>query len=197
MLYFIPLKLRVNNLFIIHSFFKVFLMLILNNFRPNFNAVPLEKWDIFLEKNIQNSSIKFAFFVVDGELFMNAATTFGVRLKQDLLTTFIGITTGKNHFLYDVMEKTIQYILPSGILEKIKKFNYLIQFRESYKAKEKRLKVLTIDDLRFLFTMWMVILGILVIVLLIEISMNYLKNISKNYLGLILMLRSIKIQIIH
>lgn len=88
------------------------------------------------------------------------------------------------------MQKTVQRLLPAGILRHFKHYHDSLEYRK--KAKMKNLKVITIDDSRFLFTMWMATLGISLMILLLEMCTKICYKILKNILGLILMLSSMR-----
>jgi hypothetical protein len=164
-------------------------------FRPLLNRIKPDEWQNFLDENVGNASMRTAFFLMDGEQIEIPTLQRGVRLKQDLLTTYLGITSGKNHFLYDVMEKTVEKILPAGILQQSKSYELWMSYRKNYEAEEDPLKILTIDDLRFLFTIWMCSLGMAVILFLLEMLAKFCKfckKTSKMALGLVLLLMNLK-----
>jgi hypothetical protein len=134
--------------------------------------------------------MKSAFFITDDELTTSSLGN-GVRLKQDLLTSYLGISTGMNHFLFDIMEKTAQLSFTAGIFQHSRAFHIWVDHRDKIKSQEKNSKVIRIDDLKFLFTIWSCSMGISLIVLALEVILNLVRNTIGNFTAMILVLKNI------
>lgn len=146
----------------------------------------------FFYNTIRNASTKLAYLMLDEEIAMASEIELGFRLKQTLLTTFAGFTSGRNHFIYDLMEKTVRKILPSGIFKHKENYYIWMDYKSTYSEKEPNSKVIKINDLRFLFTMWMVTLGMSVVLLLVEFLVSFFDKIVQSFIGLILMLSNVR-----
>lgn len=128
-----------------------------------------------------------AFFIFDSELMVEKELAGRHhRLKQDLLTSFAGISSGVNHFIFEVMEKTVQYSLPAGLFQQSRKLYFWTVQLSSHKNPEEFSKVLTIGDLRFLFTIWMVTLVMSIILFIGEILRSYCEKAVEGVFALVL-----------
>lgn len=150
----------------------------------------------YVGEHIENASMKLAFFIVDTELVTTPIGSYGNRLKQDLLTSFVGMTPGLNHFLFDVMKKTVQYSLPAGIYQQSRKIHFWQEQRALWHfQKQKITKDLTVEDLRFLFVIWMVTLLISVILFIGQFFSKYCATIIKGLIGLVFILWSMSMEL--
>lgn len=90
------------------------------------------------------------------------------------------------------MEKTVSYVLSAGIYQHTRDYYFWMVRKENYKNEEKYPKVISIHDLKFLFTIWMVTLGMSTIIFIAEFLAKFIEKIIKSFIGLIFMLKSVK-----
>lgn len=146
----------------------------------------------FVKANIKDSSQKFAFFLLDYELITEPIGTSRHRLKQDLLTSFVGLTTGPNHFIFHLMEKTVQHAMPSGIYQHFKELDYWNIERKNWKFEAGNLKVIKVEDLKFLFVIWMVTLGISAGLFIGEILVKIGGKEFESLIGIFMMVKNLE-----
>jgi hypothetical protein len=121
------------------------------------------------------------------EIFSQTYTELGVsgiRLKEDFLTTFHSISTIRNHFLFDLVEKTLQNLLSSGIYQQ--NYNYAIwdRFRQVKEVEDSEPKVLSVEDLKFGFVVWICTCGVSILVFVLELIMKKFVRILIDFLAL-------------
>ncbi|CAG9809591.1 unnamed protein product [Chironomus riparius] len=130
-------------------------------------------------QNINDSSKKIAYFVPH-----TAATEYdfecksaGHQLDQILYSTHIGYAVYRNNFIYDLLQNVTQQLIPAGIPQHLAKLNQWIIFKSHKEIAYKSPSVLTIDDLRTGFLLWMVAccitIGVFVIINLNGVLMQY------------------------
>lgn len=97
-----------------------------------------------------------------------------------------------NSFLYPILNEVVDKLLTTGIAQHLYK-NYVktILFEEE----KKQLKVLTLSDLSFGFTLWGVACGISALAFLIEFSWVRFKKIARQIIGLIFFVTLLKMRL--
>lgn len=124
-----------------------FMQTIPNHQRPQLQQINASRLLQLLVQQLTNSSAKLAFFLLKNNKFT------GVRLKQEMVTSVVGLCMRSNIFLFWLAEDTIQHLNSGGIPQ------HLIAFYDFILGKPKPPdsngpKVLLIDDLSYGFIIW-------------------------------------------
>lgn len=143
-----------------------------------------EKYSI----QIRNSSAKLAFFLEDRVYFVlrHIYEKEGILLPQNFFTFHRGFALIQNHFIYPLIQEAVRRLSPSGIIRFLWEKVYLkIPIN-------KRPQVLTIDDLRFGFMVWLAAFGISSLVFVCEVTWvrtkNFVIKITRAIIGIVLFL---------
>jgi hypothetical protein len=142
---------------------------------------------------IKNESAKLAFFMTEN------AELKGILLKENLFTSTSGFITRRNSFLFHSVNEALQELISGGIPQHIYKF-YMEKFYPEIEEEAKEPQKLTIDDLRYGFTIWLASFPITVLAFFLEFFykhftvkiLNWIKREIKNLIGLSLMLKFFK-----
>lgn len=162
--------------------------------KPNLQFVAFDDFNSHLFENVQNSSLKTAFFAQDEIILTSQKGICGNRFKEDYYTLLGGMNHGRNYFLFDVMEKTVQRILPAGIYEHFKDMEFWRQRRKNaakYKKIERGDKLLKMKDLKFMIMIWLVTLGVASGVFVGEVLIKTSKKMLSNLIGLFFVLNGV------
>lgn len=131
------------------------------------------------------------------EIFSQTFTEYGlsgIRLSEDFLTTFHGISTVRNHFLFDLVEKTVQNSLAAGIYQQNFNFATWDRFRQVKEVEVNEPKVLSVHDLQFGFVVWIYTCWVSIIIFCFECLMVKSKNTLSDFIGLYLVVKNLKVQ---
>lgn len=138
--------------------------------------------------NKDNHTMKLAFFMPEDTLFdLNAQCKCRARvLSECLFTIQIGLSTYRNHFLFDILEKVMEKFIPMGIVQHLFEFYMWIHNRPDISDDSKRPQVFCVSDLSFGFILWLIACGISTAGYFLEIIMFKLKKRAKTLSGLVL-----------
>lgn len=144
--------------------------------------------DIFLE-TYQNSSEKVAFFADENNLIIlnDLCHCENLLLDQVLFRYPMGIEVKQNTHAFDILEETLQLIIPFGIPQhsvNIHKWKWLYKFD----PEQKQPQVFSLESLSFGFVLWLGACGMSFLWFLFEFLQLWLKKQSKILIGLILFL---------
>lgn len=147
------------------KFFKIF----------HFRATIILKSDKeiinFYKDNIRNASAKLAFFMQDTFFDILHSETDGIQgiyLKQKLFSYPIGIGTFKNNFMSQLIEETLQRMIPAGVPQYLFEHHRWLKFGRIHVETEIGPNVLSMDDLSFGFVLWAAVCGMSVVVFVAE-----------------------------
>ncbi|KAG5666175.1 hypothetical protein PVAND_017684 [Polypedilum vanderplanki] len=91
-------------------------------------------------------------------------------LKETFVTMPMMMTTLLNHYMFDVIDDAIYWLVQAGIPQYWYNYHEWYRFFRHYKVKNyKELESIILNDLSFGFTIWLVACGILILVFLIEL----------------------------
>ena len=129
-------------------------------------------------KHINNSSEKIAYFVPN-----TAATEYdfecrssGHQLDQTLYSTHIGYAVYRNNFIFDLLQNVTQQLIPAGIPQHLAKLYQWIIFKTHQEIVYKSPSVLTLEDLRTGFLLWIVACCITIVVFVFEAGGRIILN---------------------
>ena len=150
--------------------------------------IPDSKIEDFYRNNIKNSSAKLAFFMQDtffDSIHFSTNGIQGIYLKQKLFSYPIGFGAFKNHFMNELIEDTLQLMIPAGIPQYLFEHHKWLKFGRVHVNKKGGPNVLSIDDLSFGFVLWAVACGLAVIVFCAELFGLWLKLAIDRIIGLL------------
>lgn len=112
----------------------------------------------FYENHREDSSVELAFYADENNLLeMNMDCQCSNRILNEILATVqIGLAVDKNHFLFDLIEDTLQKIIPFGLVNHFIDLHKWILYRQDKDVSESEPKVLAIQDLSFGFVVWLI-----------------------------------------
>ncbi|CAG9807169.1 unnamed protein product [Chironomus riparius] len=85
----------------------------------------------FYKNNIKNSSARLAFFMQDtffDRIHFSTNGIQGINLKQKLFSYPIGFITYKNYFMNELIEDTLQLMIPAGIPQYLYEYHRWLKF---------------------------------------------------------------------
>jgi hypothetical protein len=140
----------------------------------------------------KNSSAKIAIFsdsdCIASKFCFNE--TF-ILLEQVLLTSQEGFLFGQNHFIFQLTDKIVGELLPSGILQHSRDYHWF--FAESKETPEELgPQVLRVTDLSFGFVLWLAACGISTAVFVVEWLIPRVKQFIRTSIGLIIFLKLLR-----
>jgi hypothetical protein len=109
----------------------------------------------------------------------------GISLNEKLFSYPIGLGTFKNHFMFPLMEDTMQLTIPAGIPQYLFEHHRWLKFGRIHVNRKLGPNVLSIDDLSFGFVLWAVACGLSAVVFCVEVIWRRLRIVLVNFLGLI------------
>lgn len=159
----------------------------------------IENFTDLYEQKINDSSAKLAFFMNDMlEIGISRETgVTGINLNEKLMVHSVSFVMEANNFIFELAEMVIERFIQAGITKYL--FEYQCFLEKATKVNEKTLKgpeVLSIDDLRFGFIIWLSACGVTLIVFMSEL-LTYLvkvegKKLMYKIFGLLCFLRLLK-----
>ncbi|KAL7024281.1 hypothetical protein ACKWTF_012972 [Chironomus riparius] len=141
----------------------------------------------FYKNNIKNSSARLAFFMQDtffDRIHFSTNGIQGIDLKQKLFSYPIGFITYKNYFMNELIEDTLQLMIPAGIPQYLYEYHRWLKFGRVHVDRKVGPKVLSIDDLSFGFVLWAVACGLSAIVFCVELFGLWLRFAIDRIIGL-------------
>ncbi|CAG9808659.1 unnamed protein product [Chironomus riparius] len=119
----------------------------------------------------ENYSARLAFYLPNDQLpILGSVCKCSPRiLKQSLFTHQYGISTFRNHFLFELTDEIVQRFIPMGIIQHSYEFHTWVNFRNIVEDVESTQKVLDVDDLAYGFYIWLGACGISIIGFLLEL----------------------------
>jgi hypothetical protein len=150
-------------------------------------------------KHYNNETEKLAFYMDD-----NAAPTFlfdfkisAPRLEQNVFCTTLGMALTKNHFFYFLLDKIVQDLSSTGIMQKFRRDVYS---PDKVSLDRKKPKVLSTQDLEFGFVLWLIALTIPTSCFALEFLSYfffrkikfYFVRVVKNFVGIFSFLKVLK-----
>lgn len=158
------------------------------NQRPRIIEQPFLSYVDIIESQINNSSAKLAFFNEAEELMFKPNA---LKLKEQLFSDRIGISMKMNHPMFALITDISENLISGGVLQHIYKFYYDLAYPKMPQDL-KEPEVLTIDDLRHGFIIWIVASSVTVFVFFIEIFMKIFTNWFKKLFARVMFLRVLK-----
>jgi hypothetical protein len=165
------------------------------NFSANMSIEQISKtyasFDELYLKNHNNASAKLAFFANNqtvSELNIICQCS-SLLLPETLITKPIGLAIDKNHFLFDLIEDTLQRILAAGIPQHSSEFHKWVLYRRNTASMSSDSKSLTLKDVAIAFNLWFITCGISIFVCVCEflwVKMKILSFHMREFLGLVL-----------
>ena len=157
-----------------------FLNLIL--FRPNILVMAVSEQDKALMHNITDSTLKIAYcsYYKILRIYQNHFPSSGGFLKEDLYSFITGFMLFHFHFLYELTDETVQALITGGVIQHSFEMEEFSMNHEVYAASmninflKQKPKVLTVDDLSYGFTLWLLSLMTTLIVFLLELTIFHL-----------------------
>jgi hypothetical protein len=136
-----------------------------------------------LMQNITNSALKLAYcsYYRMLRIYQNHYPSSGGFLKEDLYSFITGFTILHFHFLFELADETVQFMLSGGILQhSFEMDDYsmnkdVFEDAKHFLCSNGKSKVLTMDDLSYGFTLWMISCMVTLIVFLLELTTFYLR----------------------
>ncbi|KAG5674209.1 hypothetical protein PVAND_004189 [Polypedilum vanderplanki] len=101
-------------------------------------------------------------------------------MKNEKISKSSGYFMPKNHMLLLHMKKLFDELIPTGILEHLHQYGVWFINRPTYKDPGDPRKILSLNDLKFGFVMFIAALFVSTIVFIYELHALFLKNILKN-----------------
>lgn len=142
------------------------------------------------EKEIENPDAKLAFSMTrdEKEWLDNQFKRSGIILSERLCGVPMTIRTFSNHFMFQLMEETVQWMLNGGIFNALFRRHNFDNSENRVENEERRLnlmnelKILSLDDLSFGFYIWLVASGICCLMFVGEILFCFIfKKIKKMF----------------
>jgi hypothetical protein len=145
----------------------------------------------FYVNNYNNASVKFAIFADNGTVseLNKICQCSSLLLEETLMTKPIGLAIDKDHFMFDLIEDTLQRILAAGIPQHSAVYHKWVLYRGISEEEDSDPKPFTLDDVAIAFNLWFVTLGISTFVFVCEFLWVKLKILSfhmKELLGFVL-----------
>jgi hypothetical protein len=149
------------------------------------------EYEDFYIKNYNNASAKFALFAKNGTVsWLNKiCQCSSLLLPETLITKPIALAIDKNHFLFDLIDDTLQRIIAAGIPQHSAVYHKWVLYRGISEEVESNPKSIALNDVAIAFNLWFITLGISTLVLVCEFSWMQLKILSfhmREFLGLAL-----------
>jgi hypothetical protein len=146
--------------------------------------------ELFL-KNHKNASSKLAFFADNQTVseLNKICQCSSLLLPETLMTKPIGLAVDKNHFLFDLIEDTLQRILAAGIPQHSSEFHKWVLYRRNTASSNSDSKPFTLKDVDIAFNLWFITCGISIFVFVCEfvwVKMKILSFHMREFLGLVL-----------
>lgn len=112
----------------------------------------------FVEKFLQHyqSPEKIAFYVDESDVKrLNAACMCSNKLIDDIFTSQTSFRMQNSHYLYDIIEDTLQHIIPFGIPKHFSEYHKWFLYGRYDELIDSGPKVLTLEVLSFGFVLWL------------------------------------------
>lgn len=165
--------------------------------KPNMLNLSTMSYTEFFVENIEDSSKKLAFMFED--FYVNYKTKkLGIepnRIKKRLMNSNNGISMNPNNFLFHLLSDSIFDLNSGGFPQFLKQLYLHYHLLDSKSPILRGPQVMTVDDLNYGFTIWIIASGVSVLGFFVEFLMLHFTTLKKNFmfsprnvLGLILYL---------
>jgi hypothetical protein len=155
--------------------------------------------DLFCDQ-IKNSSAKIVFYL-SFDMYQTSTVSCrksGIKFQERVLKFPTSFALYPHADIYKIFDETFQLLISSGIALY---HSETVRTNFKFKDEEKEPKVLSCDDLSFGFIVWLVACGISIVAFALEISfelmLKILKIITKNFVGLYLILVLLQLRLVH
>ncbi|KAG5670865.1 hypothetical protein PVAND_001098 [Polypedilum vanderplanki] len=102
------------------------------------------------------------------------------RVQDNFISFPASFAVERLHYIYGILEDTIQCLIPSGILKQSEDFYYWFKFGRKHFEVDAGPKVLTMSDLSYGFNIWLISLSIAISGFFFEIIVHRVKFWIKN-----------------
>ncbi|KAG5671924.1 hypothetical protein PVAND_002092 [Polypedilum vanderplanki] len=143
---------------------------------------------IYLDQ-YKNASAKLAFYADNNIMseFNSLCKCTNLLLQETLFTKQVGLAIEKEHFLYNLIEETLQKIIPFGISQHSADYHKWVLYRGYKEVEKDEPSSYSLADLSFVFILWTITCGISFFVFCYEFLSVKFKHHSRELLGLILL----------
>jgi hypothetical protein len=154
-------------------------------------SLTTQEFEDFYVKNYNNASAKFALFADNGTVskLNKICQCSSLLMPETLMTKPIALAIDKDHFLFDLIEDTLQRILAAGIPQHSAVFHKWVLYRGISEEEDSDPIPFTLDDVAIAFNLWFVTLGISTLVFICEFLWVKLKILTfhmRELLGFVL-----------
>jgi hypothetical protein len=111
-----------------------------------------------------------------------------IILDEVILTAQMGICFTRNNFMFQLADRVVGQLLPSGILQNFKEYHWFFTEMKD-KPKEHGPQVLRVTDLSFGFVLWLVACSISTAVFVVEWLIPRVKHLIRTSIGLFLFIK--------
>lgn len=99
-----------------------------------------------------------------------------IRVEDTMISIPKVLMLESLHYMFDVIEETMQWLIPSGIIQHSEDFYYWLVHREKYIDPDDGPKVLTLNDLSYGFIIWLIAISAVIVEFFMEILTHKIKS---------------------
>ncbi|KAG5670801.1 hypothetical protein PVAND_001039 [Polypedilum vanderplanki] len=99
-----------------------------------------------------------------------------IKIHETYMTIPVGLATESLHFMFENIEDTIQWLIPSGIIKQSEDFYYWVLYGKNHFEIDDGPKILTMSDLSYGFNIWLITCLATIFEFFIEILVHRIKS---------------------
>jgi hypothetical protein len=112
------------------------------------------------------------------------------QLKEILFSSQSCFMFPKNFFMLDLVDDAVQQLLSTGMIQHLKENNE--RLNRPKRQDPKGLQVLSVEDLKYGFIIWLVTCGVSLAAFLTEILVKFIWEVLKKFCGIMVILIGLK-----